>query len=220
MPLTRNVYRISSDKQIENFEELEKILIKYLYKNEERGQKLKKLIQDIEADFSLAPASPSGHGCYLGGLVEHILDVIPYMSFLRTVYESEGLEVPSFESCMFVSIFHDIGKVTDGDNPNYVPEDSDWHRKHYGRNFKIAENETGLEHCDKSLFLLQRYGVKMSIEEYQAIRIHDGSSYGGNQVRRYGYSSEISLLAEMLRIADMMAAQKREHLDLQAERRK
>jgi hypothetical protein len=220
MKIVRNVYKIPEKDQIKNYEELEKIIQKHL-KYADRWEQIGPMLETIEADFASSPASPGGHGAYIGGLVEHILDVIPYVLLIRSVYEQEGLDVPTVEQCVFVSVFHDIGKVTDGKDPNYVPQDSDWHRKNLGFNFKLNdETDAGLEHCDKSLFLLQKFGITMDIEEYQAIRIHDGCNYGGNQLKRYGYSNEICLLTEILRTSDMMAAQKREHLDMQAEKGK
>lgn len=218
--MKRNIYKLTTEETVENYNKLYKILKDHLGKSD-RWEAIDKMLKAIETDLANCPSSSRDHGSYMGGLVEHIMDVISYIVLIRKVYERDGLEVPSEESCIFVAAFHDIGKVSDGEELHYVPQDSDWHRDNLGQNFLINEElETGLEHCDKSLFLLQRFGVPVSLQEFQAIRIHDGGAAGMNQTRTYGYSDNICLLSEITRTSDMMAATLRKHTDLQEHRRK
>ena len=215
MSIKRNPYKLSTEQTMKNYEKLEALIEKY-FKNSDRYESVMKLIKSIEEDLINSPSSSRDHGAYMGGLVEHILDITQYIMLLRKVFERDGLIVPDEESCMFIALFHDIGKVTDGNDPHYVPQESEWHRDTLGQNFLINPNtEAGLEHCDKSLFLLQSFKVPVNIQEFQAIRIHDGANFGGNQTRTYGYNDAICLLSEITRLADMMAAQLRKHTDLQ-----
>ena len=210
--ITRDVYKLSEKDQMAGYELFIQNLKEYL--PDIRLEAIKPLLDRFDADMASAPASPSDHGAYIGGYLEHVNDVIEYSVLQRKIFEKQGLSVPSEEAVVFAAAFHDIGKISDGSNDHYIPEDSPWHRENLGRNFKINEKPTAkLHHADKSLFLLQKFGIQMTLEEYQAIRLHDGPGAPINSWHAYQYGDGICLLAQIIRAADMAATVYRIQLD-------
>lgn len=206
----RNINHLSPETQVENFNKLVTQLKEIL--SEDRIANILNMFNDLEDQLVMAPASPSGHGAYHGGLIEHMLDSITFAKFVRKMFSILNTPTPSEESCILCSAFHDLGKVGNKEIEHYIVEDSDWHREHMNRNFRINLNEeTVLHHADRSIYLLQKYGVELTEEEFQAIRVHDGPGAQINTWSPYGWN--ISFLAKFIRVVDYMASSYREQLD-------
>ena len=92
----------------------------------------------------------------------------------------------------------------------YQVETSDWHRKNMGRMYKHNENIPFTMVPDLSIYLLQKYQVQMSWNEFQAIRIHDGIYDDANKPYFIARSAQAKLktnLPLLLHHADHMASQ-------------
>ena len=137
-----------------------------------RQQAAEKLIEAMSNEIAVAPASTrtSYHDCYAGGLVEYSLRVLRNAKQLNTQFDFDC----STESMILVSLFHAIGKAGDLDGPMYEPEHSDWHREKLGKLFKISEDLQSMPWTDRSLFLLQHFGVELHQNEWIAIKMSDG----------------------------------------------
>jgi hypothetical protein len=113
---------------------------------------------------------------------------------------------------MFAAMHHDLGKIGfpgDG-NEVYQVETSDWHRKNMGRMYKHNENIPFSMVPDLSVWLLQKYEIPMSWNEYQAIKIHDGMYDDSNKPYFVARSAQAKLktnMAIILHHGDHMAAQ-------------
>jgi hypothetical protein len=116
------------------------------------------------------------------------------------------------EELLFAAMHHDLGKVGfpgDG-NEVYQVETSDWHRKNQNKMYRHNENIPFAMVPDLSIWLLQEYGVKLSWNEYQAIKIHDGMYDDANKPYFVARSAQAKLktnLPIILHHADHMAAQ-------------
>ena len=97
---------------------------------------------------------------------------------LYDAWEDMGSDMSGYtkEEMLFAAMHHDLGKCGFPGNGRevYQVETSDWHRKNMGRMYKHNENIPFTMVPDLSIYLLQKYQVQMSWNEFQAIRIHDG----------------------------------------------
>ena len=192
---------LSEDAVVKNSEIIEKLINSF---NEPRKTQVKKMFQDIGNDFYSAPASSREeyHGCYPGGLADHSLRVADVL-----VKTANNL-VPgkySRDQLVFLGLMHDLGKVGDGKIPFYVPLEGDqnaWKRKRgelYGTNPDLPYMPT----CDRTIFVLNRYQIALSSEEFIAIRISDGPYEKSNEK----YNMKEPDLALLLHFADRWATQ-------------
>ena len=181
-----------------------------------RAVQLNKLYDDYEDRIMMQPASSIAHfhNAFAGGYIDHILRVLDCTQTLYDAWSSMGSDMSGYtkEEMMFAAMHHDLGKCGfpgDG-NEVYQIETSDWHRKNMGRMYKHNENIPFTMVPDLSLFLLQKYEVPMSWNEYQAIRIHDGVYDDANKPYFIARSAQAKLktnLPLLLHHADHMASQ-------------
>lgn len=167
--------------------------------SEPRRTKINKMFEEIGEFYFTAPASSKEayHYSFDGGLAAHSLNVYDN---LRKLNESFDLKFTP-ESMIISCLFHDLGKAvtTTCDGPNYVPEDK-WHRDR-GMNYKISDNGEYFPNHQKSMFILQKFGVELTDQEYQAILLNDGMYIDANRA----YSHKQCELSLYLHIADIMA---------------
>jgi len=155
----------------------------------------------VGEEFRVAPASSrlSFHSCYPGGLLVHSLNVIRNLKKLVTTFEPDRWTP---DVIVFVGLFHDLGKVGDGNEPMYLPHHSDWHVKQ-GNIYEINEKCAFMTTSERGLFLLQEHGVKLTAEEFLAIRLNDGAYADENAP----YKMREPPLAVLLHMADRWACQ-------------
>jgi len=181
-------------------------LIDTYLQNSERYGAIKNMLKEIEERLVMCPASTKYHGNYPGGLLEHLVDCIDAAFFISNYLVFIGVKnIPSNESILFCAAFHDIGKMGDDKIDYYIPELSDWHRKNLGRTYKINPDEQKvlLTHPDGSIYLLNHFGIKLSIEEYQAIKVHDGE-YAKENADVYPFN-DVCLLTHIIQLADQLS---------------
>lgn len=202
-----NQNRLSDKQLVAQYEELVEFLKKYI--KSDRWERINAMLNDISERLALAPASPADHGAYPGGLIEHMLDNGKAAIMIREVYHMLGLsDLPSLESTVLASTLHDLGKVGDDKEDNYIVEESQWHRENLGRMYKQNENAVRIHHSDKSLYMFNHYKIVLTTEEFQAIRAHDGPGYEGNK----HYTYDISMLAKIVYMADYISSSFRNYL--------
>jgi len=89
----------------------------------------------------------------------------------------------------------------------YIPNDSKWHIER-GQIYKINGALTYMKVPDRSLFTLQEFGIKVTENEYLAIKLHDGLYGKGNESYFMAGQPEFALKNDMpvlLHHADHMA---------------
>lgn len=171
-----------------------------------RHEKVKAMFEAIGKEFFTAPASSREdfHGCFPGGLCDHSLRVA---GTLRTLAETLAPGKFPKEQLIFVGLMHDLGKIGDGERPLYVPNPSDWHRKN-GMLYVTNKSLPYMPVCDRTMFLLQKFGIVLTDEEYTAIRISDGPYEKSNE--KYGMKEPD--LALLLHFSDRWACQQEKQL--------
>jgi hypothetical protein len=180
-----------------------------------RRDVLNKMYDDFEDRMALMPASSMEHfhNAFAGGYVDHVLRVIDCALTLHNTWTVCGADMSGYteEELLFAAMHHDLGKAGfpgDG-NEVYQVETSDWHRKNQGKLYKSNSNIPFTMVPDLSIWLLQEYGVKISWNEYQAIKIHDGMYDEANKPYFVARSPQAKLktnLPIILHHADHMAS--------------
>lgn len=178
----------------------------------ERQERILAMLEDIGETMALAPASGKNwyHGAYPGGYLVHVLNVVKAAVKATKLFASIGGNVDfTQEEIVFAALFHDLGKVGDGKLPTYIPQESDWHRKNQG---SLYINNPELDFMlvpDRSLFMLQKYGITLSQKEYLAIKLHDGLYEETNKPYLISYNPDSKLktnIVTVLHVADHLAA--------------
>lgn len=179
---------LTEDQLYENFQKL----ISFISENfkDERKEKLLKMYDELGERIILAPASSFSHfhGCFPGGYALHVLNVIEFSLNVYKLWKHHGSDLNGYtlEELKFCALNHDIGKLGDEKNELYIPNESDWHIRNQGRYYVNNPQLQRMRANERSLYLLQYYGIKMSQNEYIAIQIHDGLFEESN---KYYYTS-------------------------------
>ncbi len=147
--------------------------------------------------YFTAPASSREqyHYAWAGGLVSHSLNVYKNLRLLSKTFDLGFDE----ESMCIVSLFHDLGKACASDlkNPHYAETTEDW-KIQKGWLYEYGTVGVYMPTHQRSLFILQHFGIKLTDEEYQAILLHDGMYVQENR----GYGLKECSLALHLHMAD------------------
>jgi hypothetical protein len=165
---------------IENSEEVIEAnynkLMEYL-QADPRWEQLKPMYDDLQDELLIAPASGKVHfhNSFPGGYMDHILRVTETALKIAGVYKTlEGDINFTKQELIFAALHHDLGKLGNPEEgPHYVAQDSDWHRKR-GEMYKLNDNTQYFKVPDRSLFLLQKYGVSITQSEWLGIKLSDG----------------------------------------------
>lgn len=191
------------------------------YISEPRLTQLLGLYQSQEDLLALAPASSraSYHNSFPGGYVDHINRVVEAALLQMQLWEALGATINfTEEELVFSAINHDLGKLGMFGKPRYIPNDSEWHVKNQGANYKPNAELPFLPVQDNSLFILQNEGIKLTVNEYIAIKIHDGLYDDGNKAFLISGNNDSKLrtsLPMILHQADLAASRiewEKEHL--------
>lgn len=181
-----------------------------------RVKPLMAMYKDLEIKAATAPASGTEyfHNAFSGGYLDHVLRVLEYSFTMYETWKSLGLDVDTFtvEELAFVAIHHDLGKLgfPGDDNDRYVWNGDDFTRKKFGLVYETNPEIPYAIPQHLALYLLQRYGVKVTWNEMLAILIHDGLYEEENKSYYVSYKHKSRLrtsLPKIIHQADMMAAQ-------------
>lgn len=167
------------------------------------------LLDALNGDFGelffTAPASGNSkfHLPIPGGLAAHSLNVVFALKKLNDTFDLKLTE----EDMVICALLHDFSKACtpDMETPHYVPTEKEekWRAEKYGDVYTKDYSKGYLTNRDRTNFLLQKLGVKLSFDQFQAIMMADG--WFGEQNKSYvqGYCSRLSLF---LHFADFISA--------------
>jgi len=173
----------------QQIEKVMKIIDTYIDDN--RRQAVKDMIESIGEQYFTAPVSTRTElgGAHPGGLVEQSLKVCYYLYELNQTMKTEISE----SSIMLVGLFHQLGRIGLKGQDLYIPQTSDWH-KSKGIMYSVNEKLKGMTVRDRTIFLLQAYGISLSAVEYQALLLWEGQYSDENKAMRYRETSLALLL--------------------------
>lgn len=171
----------------------------------ERSEPALNLVDSLGEKLALCPASSRRdyHNAVPGGLVDHSLRVLSNALKLSKTF---GWSLPK-DSLIVSCLFHDIGKcgLVEDDGTvidYYIPQDSDWHRDKLGEFYKRNKEMPFMTTRDRSIHMCQRFGVKLTRDEYLAILLNDGFVMDENKP----YCMNISPLVFAVMTADYVSS--------------
>lgn len=183
------------------------------YIQEPRKTQLKKLYEDHAERIMMMPAASIDHhhNCFVGGYVDHVIRVVKCAIQLYELWDSLGADTKNYtkEELVFAALNHDLGKIGTEEAEQYIPNDSEWHRKNLGKMYKYNPANDFMTVPDRSLFLLQARGIPVSMNEYFGIKLHDGLYEDANKAYYISNTKESKLrtnLPIILHHADHMAS--------------
>lgn len=156
-----------------------------------------------------APASSKKqyHYPFPGGLALHSVNLFKNLQRLNIAFKL-GF---SDEKMLFCALLHDFGKCSksDGQTPHYVPVIDDY-KKRQGKVYEYDEHDgVYFPTHQRTMFLLQKLGLVLEADEYQAILLNDGQYINENKP----YSMKECPLAMYLHIADRIACEQEKEIE-------
>lgn len=200
---------LSAEQIQKNYEKHLKIIDHYIV---DRGEQVKSMLSHMESAYVMAPASGKSwhHNAFAGGYVDHVNRVVQYALEQHKLYEKMGGTVDyTEEELVFSAIFHDLGKIGDGDNENYIPQTDKWRQDKLSEMYTYNPDLDFMLIPDRSLFILQKFGIKVSQKEFLAIRLHDGVFDKANEAYFFSNmesSRQKTSIISVLHTADFLAS--------------
>ena len=172
-------------------------------KTGDRSESILKMLNELDERLCLCPGSAKRdyHGAFPGGLVDHSLRVLNNLVTLNKTYDWKL----SKESMIISALFHDVGKVgmpgRGSSYDFYLPQLDGWRRDKMGEEYTYNNDLTFMSTPDRSIFIMQHYGVQLSADEYLSIKLNDGFVVQENKQ----YCLKISPLVYGVQTADYIS---------------
>jgi hypothetical protein len=143
-------------------------LVNKIDDDDDRKQKIIELITFFGERLVFCPSDPrtDAPGCKPGGLIEQALLLTKAMKKLNDTF---SFDVPT-NSIIIVGLLHEIGKLGTLDSPYFLEENESWKRDKLGSYYKINESLSKMTVQERTIFLLQSFGVNLTEDEFLAIR--------------------------------------------------
>ena len=200
---------LEAEKIQKNYEKHLKIIETYLGG---RAVACKEMIKHMEDIYVMAPASGKSwyHNAFAGGYVDHVNRVVQFAIEQSRLYEKMGGTLDyTEEQLVFSALFHDLGKIGDGDKPNYIPQTDKWRQDKLSEMYTYNPDLDFMLIPDRSLYILQKFGIKVDQKEFLGIRCHDGVFDKANEAYFFSHvesSRQKTALISVLHTADFLAS--------------
>lgn len=201
---------ISAEKIEKNFQRHLNIIETFI--SGERKAKVFDMINSLGDTYIMTPASGKRHyhNAFMGGYIDHVNRVVQYALKQKELYSSmKGFIDFTDEELVMVALFHDLGKVGNGELENYIPQTDKWRNERLG---ELFGNNPALQFMliqDRSLYLLQKFGITLTEKEFLGIKLHDGVYEDGNKPYYFSNSPDSKLktnLVYIIHAADFLAS--------------
>ena len=170
------------------------------------------MVNYLEEKLVLAPASGKSHfhNAFPGGYIDHVNRVVYCALKTKALWEEMGADINfTEEELVFSALFHDLGKVGDGEKEGYLRQTDQWRQKNLNEQYTPNKELPFMLIQDRSLYLLQTFGIKVSHNEYMAIRLHDGVYDDANKAYFTGFNPDSKFRTNIVNIlhqADYLAS--------------
>ena len=182
------------------------------YISDPRKEKLIEFYKKHEEEIMLMPAShkKAYHNSFPGGYVDHVNRVIEgALEFNKTWLMFGAEENYTVEELVFSALNHDLGKLGDEDNYAHIPSQDEWRKKNLGEMYKFNDALPFMSVPERSIKLLVDNDIKLTKNEWLAIRLHDGLYDPANEPYLKAFMPELKPRTSLIYIvhqADLMAA--------------
>lgn len=200
---------ISAEQIQKNWEKHLKIVEHYIT---DRKDSVLSMMNHMEETYVMAPASGKAwhHNAFAGGYVDHVNRVVEYAIKQMRLYQDMGGNVDfTEEELVFAALFHDLGKLGDGDRPNYMPQTDKWRQDKLSEMYSYNPDLDFMLIPDRSLFILQKFGIPVNQKEWLGIRLHDGVFDKANEAYFFSHqesSRQKTSIVSILHTADFLAS--------------
>ena len=177
-----------------------------LIEEDPRSENLKRMYEDLEQELAEAPAAAvhHHHNAFPGGYLDHVLRVHDIsVEMTKTFNAFEGELNFTSQELQFATLHHDLGKLGEPGEPYYMEQDSEWHRKTLGQNYKYNNTIQYMSVTDRAHYMLQQYDIKITKNEWLGIHLSDGmyeesnKSYLMNRMYPYPMKTNISYIVHV-----------------------
>ena len=178
----------------------------FLEKLGDRSEAALSMVDALGERLALCPASSRKeyHAAFPGGLVDHSLRVL---SNALKLCKTFGWDVPR-ESLIIGCLFHDLGKVGDESSDYYLPQTDSWRVDKLGEVYTHNRSMQYMTVPDRGVWLCQHFGLKLTKEEFLAIKLNDGQYDETNAP----YKMKEPLLADVVHQADFISTKQEKDL--------
>ncbi len=179
--------------------------------SEDRVEKVFSMYETFGDEIVMAPASgkKSFHNAFPGGYIDHVNRVVEYTLRQAKLWKESGISSKfTEEQAVFSALFHDLGKLGIPGSPNYKPQTDTWRKKNLGEVYLINPDNDFMLIQDRSLYLLQKFSIKVDLIEYLTIKTHDGLYDETNKPYYISYNPDSRFkthLPQILHNADLLA---------------
>jgi len=200
---------LSAENISKNWDKHLKIVNTYIT---DRKDQVLSMLNTMEDTYIMAPASGRKwyHNAFAGGYVDHVNRVVEYAVKQSRLYEEMGGSIDyTEEELVFSALFHDLGKIGDGESPNYIPQTDKWRQDKLSEMYTYNPDLDFMLIPDRSLFILQKFGIKINQKEFLAIRLHDGVFDKANEAYFFSNvesSRQKTSIISVLHAADFLAS--------------
>jgi hypothetical protein len=187
-------------------EEIEKNWLRFRSLCEKLGERAPaviRMVDELDERLCLCPASAkkSYHNAFPGGLCSHSLNVLQNLVILNNAYE---WKLPK-DSMIVAALFHDVGKCgmpgKNSENDFYLPQTDGWRLEKLGEEYKYNDDIPYMTTPHRSIFMMQHYGIQLTVDEHLSILLNDGFLPQENKA----YGLKIGPLVYGLQTADYIA---------------
>jgi len=177
-----------------------------LIEEDPRSENLKRMYEALDQELAEAPAAAvqHHHNAFPGGYLDHVLRVHDIsLEMTKTFHAFEGELNFTPQELRFAALHHDLGKLGEPSEPYYVEQDSDWHRKTLGQNYKYNNTIQYMRVTDRAHYMLQQYDIKITKNEWLGIHLSDGmydesnKSYLKNNMYPYPMKTNIPYIVHV-----------------------
>ena len=201
---------ITAEQIAKNYEKHLKIVEHYV--KGARKEQVKEMITKLGDNYVMSPASGKTwyHNAFAGGYVDHVNRVVQFAIKQKDLYQEMGGMIDfTDEQLVFAALFHDLGKMGDGERPNYIPQTDKWRQDKLSEMYTYNPELDFMLIPDRSLFILQKFGIKVDQKEFLAIRCHDGVFDKANEAYFFSNvesSRQKTSIISILHTADFLAS--------------
>lgn len=171
----------------------------FMEKLGDRSEAALSLVDHLGERLAVCPASSRKdfHAAFPGGLVDHSLRVL---SNALKLCKAFGWDIPK-DSLIIGCLLHDIGKCGDEDQDYYIPQTDSWRVDKLGEVYTHNKKMQYMTVPDRGVWLCQHFGLKLTKEEFLAIKLNDGQYAEENSP----YKMKEPSLAIAVHMADLAA---------------
>ena len=192
-----------------NWEKHLKIVDHYIT---DRKNDVNSMLEKLSDIYVMAPASSKTwyHNAFPGGYVDHVNRVVEFAIKQKKLYQEMGGNIDfTDEQLVFSALFHDLGKIGDGEQPNYILQTDKWRQDKLSEMYTCNPDLQFMLIPDRSLFILQKFGIKVDQKEFLGIRCHDGVFDKANEAYFFSNvesSRQKTSIISILHTADFLAS--------------